>query len=437
MITGVTGSIAGCQLAGSDTETDKRSPPAGSPQSPSTAVSTPDESPTADEDQTREATLAGNPTPATPSDPRPLSVSGRWPSFRHDATNSGVNRTVTAPDDPELYWHLFVQGTSPVVADGRIYMLENTRDERLVSRRAETGRVEWKIPLSGGGVGTAPVVTTDRVFALTYTKAHAVSRESGERLWTKGIGRGSPTAPVATDDGIYFCNGRFSGDLLTAYRVSRDGATEWEKELAGEDCHSVAHGDGAVYVSIRSADDSGRVAALEAGTGEIRWEYELDGRPDAPAVSDGSVYLTASGTLYALATADGTLQWTADGFEAGSGIAASRSPIAVTESSVFVGSPQGIVVVSSDDGTRQWTAPADESAGAPTVAARTLYYGSEDERVRAVDLDSQDVIWRYRTEEKLIGDMLIEGVSWPPVPVDGGLFVIAPRGLLAFGPSTE
>ena len=173
--------------------------------------------------------------------------------------------------------------------------------------------------------------------------------------------------------------------------------------------------DGLVY--IESWTDTGggtrgnQLSVLDASTGELAWEYELDSTlPFAPVVAGGVAYIMAAGTLHAVDPSTGQMLWR---FETGRAEAAPEVVDGVVyvsaEGSVYalLASGQPGTAPSRADTTQPALAPGEllwriETDGRwnspPVVAAGTVYFGSTDQHVYAVDSETGAVRWRYDAE---------------------------------------
>lgn len=69
---------------------------------------------------------------------------------------------------------------------------------------------------------------------------------------------------------------------------------------------------------------------------------------------------------------------------------------------------------------------ATVGAGNSTIVGETLYYGARDGRLYAIDATTGDRRWR-------VGAAAPQPFG-PPAVVDGTLYAVSPRGLLALRP---
>jgi outer membrane protein assembly factor BamB len=153
-----------------------------------------------------------------------------------------------------------------------------------------------------------------------------------------------------------------------------------------------AYLDGSLY----TADYKGRVVAVSADSGNIRWEVKTDlPLSGGPGVSGDSLYIgTENGEIHALSTGDGTLLWTA---QVSSEILA--APVA-QDGIVVVRCVDGrIFGLDEDSGRRLWiydrSVPLLTLRGnsVPVIWAGVVYVGYDGGEVVALDLEAGTVIW--------------------------------------------
>ncbi|HMU61310.1 MAG TPA: PQQ-binding-like beta-propeller repeat protein [Gemmatimonadales bacterium] len=168
----------------------------------------------------------------------------------------------------------------------------------------------------------------------------------------------------------------------------------------------------------------------------LAWKFKTGGRViSTPAVVGDVVYVgSTDGILYAINRTDGTPRWT---FETGGPIASSP---AVSGDLVYISSLDGnIYAVEAATGTKRWefategerrfTAPGIHGAiprtermpdpfdvflSSPTVAGGTLYIGSGDQHIYALDAATGALRWSFAT-----GDV----VHASPAVVDGVVYI--------------
>ena len=182
------------------------------------------------------------------------------------------------------------------------------------------------------------------------------------------------------------------------------GQREIWRFTAGREVYSApAVSDGTVFAASRD----GFVYALDAGTGQEKWRFETVGRPWAsPVVADGSVFFTASdGHVYALDTATGAERWRFEVFgprylaanSAGAGTWLSPS---VHDGTVYAGSLDWhVYAIDAATGEEKWRFKTKGAVwGSPAASEGAVYFGSDDLNVYAVDAATGEEKWKFRSQ---------------------------------------
>jgi outer membrane protein assembly factor BamB len=153
---------------------------------------------------------------------------------------------------------------------------------------------------------------------------------------------------------------------------------------------------GTVYIG----SDNGTVYALDAVTGSLRWaRTTADSVDSSPAVAGGTVYVYGvdgndDGTVYALDAATGHLRWayTTVGVPGSIGgccttLGAMETSPAATGGTVYDGSDDGTVyALDAATGHLRWTYTSVGAIGSsPAATGGTVYVGSVDGAVYALD----------------------------------------------------
>jgi outer membrane protein assembly factor BamB len=192
---------------------------------------------------------------------------------------------------------------------------------------------------------------------------------------------------------------------------------KWSFHTKGMVFSSPAVSGGVVYVG--STD--GRLYALDLATGGKRWEYKTGGRVvSSPAVANGSVFVESyDGKLHAVDAASGAVKWKfATGGEHrftakhlhGIEPAAETMPDpfdfylsspAVWNGTVYFGSSDGnIYAVNAATGVLKWKyQTGDVVHASPAVADGIVFIGSWDSYMYALDTLTGALKWRFKTGE--------------------------------------
>ena len=180
-----------------------------------------------------------------------------------------------------------------------------------------------------------------------------------------------------------------SGFYLSAFdaRAQRE---LWRFATGRQVYSAPAVSDGVVYL----ASTDSRLYALDAATGEEQWRFQaVGGSWASPVVSDGTVFFTASdGHLYALDATTGEERWRfelfgprqldANSFGRGTWLSPS-----VHDGTVYAGSLDWhLYAIDATTGQEQWRFKTRGSVwGSPAISDGMVYFGSNDLNLYAVD----------------------------------------------------
>lgn len=172
---------------------------------------------------------------------------------------------------------------------------------------------------------------------------------------------------------------------------------------------------------------------------DAEWTHDVGGRVDS--VADGRVFFrenfqddAGDGSLTALDATTGEHRWSY-----GSSNGLSSFPDPTVEDAVYVGngddgvgSGSGELYAVEFDGAKRWTFDTGSVYERPRLHEGSVYVGSDDGVVRAIDADAGDDRWRYEVavdEEDGSPDPSVEAV-------DGNAVYVVAGGLIALDPTT-
>ena len=189
----------------------------------------------------------------------------------------------------------------------------------------------------------------------------------------------------------------------------------WKFRTRGRVISSPAVVGNTVYIG--STD--GSVYAINRADGTQRWKFDTKGPVNSsPAVHNGLVYFgSVDGNFYAVTADSGRMRWTfatkgerrftAPGIH-GAIPRTERMPDpfdlflsspAIANNTVYFGSgDQNVYALDASTGVRKWTFPTGDVVHAsPAVVDGVVYIGSWDRNVYAIDATSGREKWRYTT----------------------------------------
>lgn len=242
-------------------------------------------------------------------------------------------------DDGDLFpqWY-------PCLGDTHLFVASN---QGLGALDPATGAVDWARVDLGEAIDGGPAVSGDSVFLPTGggKRLYALDADSGATQWTLETDAKLRCTPTVVDDTVYA-----AASQETLYAVDADsGAITWtyddvnlvDNSVAATD-QLVVHSDGQQTVALDSGSgdviwrndqisggeaspviagetvyvpDGQAIGALRLETGEELWSLELNveyGLRSTPVVSDGTLFVGASGSVFAIQDGAATSDPTAD-----------------------------------------------------------------------------------------------------------------------------
>lgn len=225
-------------------------------------------------------------------------------------------------------------------------------------------------------------------------------------------------------------------------------ALKWKYQTGGPIVSSPAVVHGTVFVG--SADNT--LYALGADTGNLRWKFQIPAPKDlppsgdvnsSPAVSNGVVFVYClDGKLYALDEKNGAPLWT---FSTGGEHRFTKPGIdylspstemmpdpwdlflsspTIVDGTVFFGSGDGFVyAVEAATGHLVWKhQTGDVVHSTPAVANGRVYIGSFDGFFYALNARSGELAWKFKTRDDPAGRYLMAGIPGSAAVVDGVVY---------------
>jgi outer membrane protein assembly factor BamB len=200
-----------------------------------------------------------------------------------------------------------------------------------------------------------------------------------------------------------------------------DGSVKWRsKDIQTSDwvrSSPAISKDGTIYIGLTE----GLFAAVNPD-GSVKWERDLKGViASSPTIDrQNVVYICAGNTLYALSP-DNEILWQFQTFRV-----TYSSPAVDEDGVVYIGAEDGglyAVKPGAGNGELKWfTQTLGGVRSSPLVVEDTVYVGSFDHNLYAVDRETGNVKWSYPTGGDLTGS--------PAVGADGNIYIASNNGIL-------
>ena len=300
-----------------------------------------------------------------------------WPRFGYDLARTKFLNTPKVRPPYRKLWKYDQEELiefAPIIAGKRMYLIDN--DGVFVTLNKDSGKVVWKKQLASLNA-SSPVFWRGHLLAVTLEPGQAMSvrASDGKVNWKRPLPSRAESSPLVVGDTMYF--GSESGEFFAL--DARTGKPKWEISLGGSVKAAPAYADGTLYVG----DYCGQMYAIRAEDGAIRWQTGdlgtgLGGSGrfySTPAVAFGRVYAgNVDGRVYSFDRQTGEIAWT---FSAGdyvySGVAAADGKR--IQPSVYFGShDKNVYALEADSGNEIWkAAPGGQVSGPATVVGDVVY----------------------------------------------------------------
>ena len=330
-----------------------------------------------------------------------------WPSSGFDRRNRGNPNRGTIGRSFDRTWSFDLQSTpatSPVAADGTIYLADRDRlrgisldegestgfnvdatvtgtpvvDEELVVPTKEdaggrllginlSGSIEWTVDLPGGRP-FSPSADEEGIVVRTLESANYVRRDDDTILWSRttptveraGRFRAVDSSPALLDDLVVV-----PGPNGLRCRDRQTGDERWH-DARGRVVGSPAVDGETVFASFVGTG----IVALDVRSGEERWSVDATGCWTSPAVGTDAVYATAGFEVLALDRDDGDTLWRFE--EPGLRGDCYSNPVALDTAVVTGSIGRSLTVLDSDDGERLFSVDGDGTHRSPAVVEDML-----------------------------------------------------------------
>jgi outer membrane protein assembly factor BamB len=263
-----------------------------------------------------------------------------------------------------------------------------------------------------------PVLYGERLFQLADDGVlAAIDKRTGRFAWVRKLGVASASTPAVTASTVFVSLlSRAPG--VEAGRVvaldAENGNIRWSVDLPSRSESSPLVSDGMVFVG----SEDGTVYALRENTGHIVWTYHAEGAVKAsPTLHDGTLYFgDYAGDLQAVSERTGRLRWKSGSEGAPLGSGTFYSTAAVAYGRVYLGNTDGrIYAYDERTGSLDWAVQTGAYVYAsPAVAdapklGPTIYLGSYDGNFYAINARTGAIDWKFDAHGRISGSATIVG----------------------------
>jgi len=315
---------------------------------------------------------------------------------------------------------------APLITPGRVYVTNGGTLRCLDSR---TGGELWKFIPVEARVTTSPVSWQDLVIVgATDSSVYALKAETGEEAWKQPCAGSVGGDPIILDDLVVF-----GAQNLVYALVPSDGRPAWACTLTSP----VSEGPIAEGAMLYFLCQNGSLQCVDPSSGRFRWDVLLRTGPRAfaPIAGDRRVFV-AGGNRIISVNSNGGVSWTAE-MPAGIG----GRPTLVGDT-LYVPCVNGVIyAIHGRSGTPQRGAALQISSpatSAPLVLGGTMFIGSGNALVYALDVTSSAVQWLFRCVEpdQDLGAAATWGIYAPVEAGEGALYCLTGGGsLYSFSPA--
>jgi len=242
-------------------------------------------------------------------------------------------------------------------------------------------------------------------------------KDTGRQLWTRRLGALSASSPAVADDMVFVTVMQRQAGVNAGRVVALNagtGAIRWSRNLPSPSESSPLVDGQRIYFG----STNGTVYALSAQTGAVQWTYHAAGAVKAsPTLAYGNLYFgDYSGHVQAISEQTGARVWVSDSGGTLFGSGQFYSTAAVVDGRVFLGNTDGrVYAYDAGTGALDWAAQTGAyvySSPAVTDApglGPTVYSGSYDGKFYAFSARTGHVEWSYRAGGKISGSATIVG----------------------------
>ncbi|MFC3959720.1 PQQ-binding-like beta-propeller repeat protein [Halovivax cerinus] len=219
----------------------------------------------------------------------------------------------------------------------------------------------------------SPLFDGDRLYATGSGGLQAFDIGVGVR-WTHSNDR-LVTGIASTEDAVYAIESNAGGGQLVALDATT-GDVRWRTDRIGE-----TYADPVVGRHVYVTNAAGRIFALDRADGRVLWTHQTgtrDSRFTVPAVGDGVLFVSddGSGSVRAVEATTGEIRWETPLYRDEDGQTRTGTlfaPLLTEEHVVVSAGSAGLVGLGRTDGRRRFRAASEPVVSPLAVAHETIY----------------------------------------------------------------
>lgn len=285
----------------------------------------------------------------------------------------------------------------------------------------------WRFETEDEVRGT-PLCTQNVIYVGSYDhNLYALNAETGEFIWKYPTEGGIITKPAAYEGNIYFG----SEDRCLHVVSARSGKIIWTYYTEGPVRSSPHIAEGHVFFG----SDDGALHAVNTLTGRRAWKTDTASPiRSMPVLYKEMIYVGNEAGEFLCIDLGGNIKWR---FKARRAITASP---AIMNDTIFVGSVDAVLyALDIHSGFVIWRFRLGKGTiSSPCIAEDMIFIGSADYNIYCINMNNAKEIWRFPTEHQVNASPIIYKDSVYCGSVDGNLYCLEYRtGRLRWKYSTK
>lgn len=357
-----------------------------------------------------------------------VTLGADWKNLLGNATHTATANPLEG--EKQLAWVTNVEAnlymTSPLVYNNKVYIASIDEDLKgqahIYALDGKDGSLLWKYPVRNSIKNTI-AIESGIVFAQDVQgNLYAVDAETGKLRWESQLPvNGLPHLidGLATDKGIVYAG---SGKALSAFEAAT-GKLIWRNKdwSQGEGTTStLTVGNGILIGSAQW----GALYGNDAKTGKMLWkisDFGLRNRGASAAMHGSLLYIISEKSFFILEAQTGRiivrkqLPYNLD---------ATSTPLLTEKEIIFGTADKGLVALDNQTLEEKWNCPVEDALiftvpytrsfsgtieTSPVLAGKTVYVGASDGTIYAIDTNTGNKLWKYKTGAPIFGTTAISG----------------------------